>query len=109
MAAQQVPDAELGPIRLGDLTPLVVRRWRATLLDEGVSPAMVAKAYRLLRAILNTAVDDDIIDRNPCRIRGGGDEKAAERPTLSVAQVQQLAMLVRRAGRHSSRSRRSAR
>jgi integrase len=85
---------ELGPIRLGDLTPLVVRRWRATLLDEGVSPTMVAKAYRLLRAILNTAVDDDIIDRNPCRIRGGGDEKAPERPTLSVAQVQQLAMLV---------------
>ena len=55
---------------------------------------MVAKAYRLLRAILNTAVDDDIVDRNPCRIRGGGDEKAPERPTLSVVQVQQLAMLV---------------
>ncbi len=85
---------ELGSIRLGDLNPLAVRRWRAGLLEQGVSETMVAKSYRLLRAILNTAVDDDIIERNPCRIRSGGDEKAAERPTLTVAQVQQLAMLV---------------
>jgi integrase len=87
-------EPELGKIRLGDLNTLVVRRWRAGLLEQGVSETMVAKAYRLMRAILNTAVDDDILDRNPCRIRGGGDEKAPERPTLSITQVQQLAMLV---------------
>jgi hypothetical protein len=28
----------------------------------------VAKAYRLLKAIFNTAVDDGLIRRNPCRI-----------------------------------------
>ena len=77
-------------MRLEDLTPLVVRRWRTSLVDDGVSPTMVAKAYRLLRAILNTAVDDDILDRNPCRIRAAGDEKAAERPTLTITQVQHL-------------------
>jgi integrase len=85
---------ELKRMRLEDLTPLVVRRWRASLVHDGVSPTMVAKAYRLLRAILNTAVDDDILDRNPCRIRAAGDEKPAERPTLTITQVQQLAMLV---------------
>jgi integrase len=77
-----------------DLTPLVVRRWRATLLEAGVTPTMVAKVYRLLRAILNTAVDDDVLERNPCRIRSGGDEKPAERPVLTVRQVQQLCMAV---------------
>ncbi len=46
-----------------------------------------AKAYRLLRAVLMTAADDRIIPRNPCRIRGAGDEKPDERPVLTVAQV----------------------
>ncbi len=35
-----------------------VRRWRKNLLDSGVSPVTTAKAYRLLKAVLNTAVDD---------------------------------------------------
>jgi hypothetical protein len=35
-----------------------------------------------------TAADEDkILTRNPCRIRGAGDEKAPERPVLTVAQV----------------------
>lgn len=85
---------ELERVRLADMTPLVVRRWRTHMLDAGVSETMVAKSYRLMRAVLNTAVDDDILDRNPCRIRGGGDENAAERPTLTARQVQQLSMAV---------------
>ncbi len=79
---------------LEELTPLLVRRWRTRLLDAGVSQSMTAKSYRLLRAVLNTAVDDDILERNPCRIRTAGDEKPAERPTLTVEQVQALSMLV---------------
>ena len=39
--------------------------WRKTLLDSGVSAVTAAKAYRLLRAILNTAVDDGLIRSNP--------------------------------------------
>jgi integrase len=56
-----------------------------------VSTTVTAKAYRLLRAILMTAVDDAIIARNPCRIRGAGSESAPERPVLTVAQVFDLA------------------
>lgn len=58
---------------------------------KGVSPVTTAKAYRLLRAIMNTAVDDGLIKRNPCRIKGAGNEKSPERPVLSVAQVYALA------------------
>lgn len=36
--------------RLEDITALVVRQWRAALLDAGVSETMAAKSYRLLRA-----------------------------------------------------------
>lgn len=58
---------------------------------------MAAKAYRLLRAVLMTAVEEDhIISCNPCRIRGVGDEHAQERPVLTVAQVFELADLVGR-------------
>ncbi|MCW2860576.1 MAG: integrase family protein [Actinoallomurus sp.] len=58
---------------------------------------MTAKAYRLLRAILMTAIkEDDILPRNPCRLKGTGTEKAPERPVLNVAQVVALADLVGR-------------
>ncbi|MFI6741993.1 hypothetical protein ACIBI9_54585 [Nonomuraea sp. NPDC050451] len=70
----------------------MIRQWRADLLGKGVSVSMAAKAYRLRRAVLMTAAEDDrIISRNPCRIRGAGDEHAEERPVLSVGQVFELA------------------
>jgi integrase len=43
------------------------------------------------RRVNPTAVDDDLIRRNPCRLPRAGLEAAAERPTLSVAQVGELA------------------
>ncbi len=77
---------------LGKLDTPLVRAWRAKLLAKGVSQTMAAKAYRLLRAILMTAVNEDrILSRNPCRIRGADREQAGERPVLSAAQVVALA------------------
>lgn len=58
---------------------------------------MAAKSYRLLRAILTTAVEEDkILPRNPCRVRGAGEEHAPERPVLMVGQVFDLAERVGR-------------
>ena len=51
----------------------------------------MAKAHRLLKAVLNTALDDGVIRRNPCRITGAGQEESPERPTLTIAQVYALA------------------
>jgi integrase len=82
----------LGGVPVGKLTPKTIREWRAKLLANGVSVSVAAKAYRLLRAILMTAVEEDkILPRNPCRIRGAGSEDAPERPVLTVAQVFELA------------------
>jgi integrase len=81
-----VPD--LGPVELIDVTPARVRAWRAGLLAVGVSESTVAQAYRLLRAVMNTALDDEVVRRrNPCRIKGADKEHAPERPTASVEQV----------------------
>ncbi|WP_143591392.1 tyrosine-type recombinase/integrase [Thermoactinospora rubra] len=68
-----------------------VRKWRKTLLDNGVGPVTVAKAYRLLKAIFNTAVSDGLIKSNPCKIKGAGREDSPERPVLTVKQVFTLA------------------
>jgi hypothetical protein len=51
----------------------------------------VAKAYRLLRAILSTAVTDMRIRDNPCQIKGADKESSPERPVLSVLEVYRLA------------------
>jgi integrase len=59
-----------------------------------VSAVTTAKAYRLLKAILNTAVDDRIIRRNPCRIKGAGLEKSPERPVLTIPEVFTLAEVI---------------
>ncbi|MFF3440829.1 tyrosine-type recombinase/integrase [Streptosporangium sp. NPDC002721] len=89
--------SHLGGVQLGKLSTAMIRQWRADLLGNGVSVSMAAKAYRLLRAVLMTAAEEDhIISRNPCRIRGAGDEHAQERPVLTVAQVFELADLVGR-------------
>jgi integrase len=87
----------LGSVPIGKLSTPMIRKWRADLLSNGVSVSMAAKAYRLLRAVLATAVEEDkILPRNPCRIRGAGEEHAAERPVLTVAQVFELAERVGR-------------
>lgn len=77
----------LGGCRLADVTAGEVRRWRSTLLAAGVSQTTTAKAYRLLRAVFSTAVDDLVVVRNPCRIKGADQEPIRERPAASVPQV----------------------
>jgi integrase len=82
---------QLGPIPLARLDTATMREWRAARLQAGVSPTMVAKSYRLLRAILNTVVtEDELIASNPCRIKGAGEERTTERPVLSLDQLYAL-------------------
>lgn len=50
---------EFGQEVLSSITPPDVRRWRAQL--DGLTPTVNARAYALLKAILNTAVADDEI------------------------------------------------
>ena len=81
----------LGGVPLGKIDSAMIREWRAEILGNGTSVSEAAKAYRFLRAVLMTAVDDQLIPRNPCRIRGAGTERPEERPVLTVRQVLDLA------------------
>ncbi|MEV8316239.1 tyrosine-type recombinase/integrase [Streptomyces sp. NPDC059900] len=76
---------------LDEITAPRVREWRAERLRSTGAKTMTAKAYRLLKAVMETAVDDELVTRNPCRIKGAGKEKAAERRIATVGQVDALA------------------
>jgi integrase len=82
---------DLSKIREGD-----IRRWRKQRLDAGphqtrpFGPVTVAKAYRLLHAVMTTAVEDGLIRRSPCHIKGAGQEHSDERPVVAVAALVEL-------------------
>ncbi|MFE3946358.1 tyrosine-type recombinase/integrase [Streptomyces sp. NPDC059118] len=76
---------------LDEITAPRVRTWRTERLSSTGAATTVAKSYRLLKAIMETAVDDELIRRNPCRIKGAGKELSAERQIATVAQVDALA------------------
>jgi len=80
-----------GNVPVSEITYADVRAWRQARLDSGLGPVTVAKAYRLLQAIMNTAVEDELVKRNPCRIKGAGAERSPERPVASVAEVYAIA------------------
>ena len=77
----------------------MIRKWRADLLSNGVSVSMVAwcciGCYG--QCLRQQWKSDKILPlQSLCRIRGAGEEHAAERPVLTVAQVFELAERVGR-------------
>lgn len=86
-----------GITTIGDISLASVRRWRKERLDAGpdaarpFGPVTVAKAYRLLHAIMQTAVEDELLRRNPCRIPDAGKEDSDERPVIALPVVFDIA------------------
>ncbi|MFE9106664.1 tyrosine-type recombinase/integrase [Actinomadura geliboluensis] len=75
-----------GNYNLADIREADVRRWRKERLGV-VGQSTVAKAYQLLKSILSTAVDDELIRRNPCRIKGAGVPDTPERQMIPLTKV----------------------
>jgi integrase len=81
---------ELLALPLVGISPPVVRTWYAAALARKAGRSSLAQSYRFLRAVMNAAVRDQAIPRNPCHIPGAGSEKAKERNVASAAQVAAL-------------------
>lgn len=64
---------DLGGTPLDRINPATVRSWHASL--NAKTPTRRAHAYSLLRTIYTTAVADDLVAANPCRIRGAGSAR----------------------------------
>jgi integrase len=80
----------LGDLPLPAITPAAVREWHAALKAE-TGPTMRAHSYSLLRTIMNTAVADEVIAANPCRVRGAGQSKRARQiQPASLAELETI-------------------
>lgn len=76
-----------GGTQFRNLTTPAVRAWHAEMKSKPANTATgrlgqatVAKAYRLLKRILNEAVEDGYLNRNPCQIK-----KAATEPKYDLS------------------------
>ncbi|MFI7430170.1 tyrosine-type recombinase/integrase [Micromonospora sp. NPDC049836] len=74
-------------VPLRDLTASRVREWHAAALRGNGGRTSISQSYRFLRMVMNTAVREGIIARNPCQIPGAGTVRVAERPVATPAQV----------------------
>lgn len=88
---QQILDDHLLPTfgqrQISAIQPKDVREWYGkTLADR---PTMRSHAYSLLRTIMGSAVTDELIDANPCRITGAGRAKRVHK--IRPASVDELA------------------
>ena len=75
---------------LAEITPPAVRAWWSSM-DPG-TPTVRSRAYGVLKAVMNTAVADDLVDANPCRIRGASNAPRAR--DVRPATVEELAVIV---------------
>ncbi|CAN3128608.1 tyrosine-type recombinase/integrase [Mycobacterium sp. smrl_JER01] len=70
----------LGDKALTEITAEDVRAWFSALGTE--YETRNARAYGVLTAVLNTAVDDGLLDRSPARIKGAAAVKRTKRPVV---------------------------
>jgi integrase len=81
---------ELGDAQIVTVTPAKVREWHTGLGAE--HPTQTAHAYALLHAICATAVLDEVLDANPCRIRGASQtHRKRDIDVLTPDEVDKLA------------------
>lgn len=78
---------EFGARQIAAITPKDVREWHAGALVD--RPTMRSHAYSLLRTIMTSAVNDELIDSNPCRITGAGRAKRVHK--IRPASIDELA------------------
>jgi integrase len=79
-----------GAMTVRHITPESVRVWFAGL--DPATPTQNAHSYALLKAICATAVADDLLSANPCRVRGAGQSRRSSR--TEPATIEELSAIV---------------
>ena len=80
----------LGAVDLAHITPADVQQLTALLNRKKLAPNTVAGALRLLSAALQSAVEEGIIQRNPCRNISVPQPPREEQRVLSVPEQEAL-------------------
>src|SRR4051812_31378888 len=76
-----------GTMPVGRINSVDVQAWLADLHGTKLSANSVAKAYRVLRGVMDGAVDAGLVARSPCTIKGAGTEHEEEMQIATPEQV----------------------
>lgn len=82
---------ELQDKALTEITPGVVRAWYSRAMAGKGGRRSIQQSYAFLHTVMNAAVRDDAIERNPCTIKGATADMAEER---SIATARDVARLI---------------
>jgi len=76
-----------GNMFVQDITPQDVRDWWTS---RSATPAHRSSLYAFLRLVFGQALDDELIQRNPCRVKGAGRPSSRKRPTFTDEDVEKI-------------------
>lgn len=85
----------LGKAQMGKIDPATIRGWHGAASAGTHSSVTIAKAYRLLRQIMQAAVDDMMLRGNPCTLKNVAVERSAERATPSIDETMRIAAAIK--------------
>ena len=90
VAKKHIVGATIGTTSLDKLKPSHVEAWKVELQKRGLSESTIRSAYTILRAILDTAVRDDALAKNPAAAVARPKVTRKEAGHLTTAQVRTL-------------------
>ena len=76
-----------GHLMVEDVTPAQIRHWWNS---KASTPTMRSTLYWFLHAIFEVAMDDDLIHRNPCLVKGASKKTSKKRPTFTDADMERI-------------------
>lgn len=80
-------NATFGHLNVQDVKPAQVRAWWTS---NSHRPCARYSMYWFLHAIFDVALDDELIHRNPCRVKGASIDPSKKRPTFTDADMQRV-------------------
>lgn len=78
---------EFGSRMIEDVTPAEIRRWWNSRAE---TPSYRDSLFWLLHMIFDVALDDELIQRNPVRVRDAGKKASKKRPTFTDRDIEKL-------------------
>lgn len=81
-----------GEVPITAIEPATVRGWHSKLAPG--HPTTRARAYSLFKTIMSTAIDDGLVDTNPCRVKGASTANRAKR--IRPVEMDELEVILRK-------------
>jgi integrase/recombinase XerD len=82
-----------GEVKLTAITPDLIKRYIVHLKQQGLAHNTVKKSLKFLNTLLNLAVKEDMIDKNPCKKVESIPYKQTVREYLTVTEVSKISSL----------------